>query len=93
MTTEEDRISRAARIIHEDACIDCDPDRPVRCTDAARSLADAGMLATPEHDLSVDIETTATGQWCIVKRSGITVFEGVSLEALLTTEARRQADR
>ena len=48
MTTEEDHISRAARIIHEDACIDCDPDRPVRCVDAARSLADAGMLVTDE---------------------------------------------
>ena len=43
--------------------------------------------ARAKGDLSVDIEATATGQRCTVKRMGVTLFRGVSLEATLTTEA------
>lgn len=53
----------------------------------ACAVEDAGLLVASKGDLSVDIEATATGQRCTVKRMGVTLFRGVSLEATLTTEA------
>lgn len=59
--------------------------------DIVEALVAEGLI----RDIDVHVEATTTGKRCTVKRLGVTVFEGVSLEATLTTEAhdRRVAER